>query len=92
MHTHTHQVTEGLLWKSSVNINCVARATVTFAVQCFGPLALFHVEGKEKVEEGATSIINEMEAEFVLWLYMCALPGPHPLTLQVNDGNCIFPC
>ncbi len=27
------------------------------------------------MEEGATSIINTMEAEFVLWLYMCALPA-----------------
>ena len=40
--------------------------------QCFGPLVLYHVEGRETVEAGATSIVNTMEAELVLWLYMCA--------------------
>ena len=45
-------------------------------LQCFGPLALYHVEGKETVEAGATSIINTMEAELVLWLYMCACKPP----------------
>ena len=37
--------------------------------QCFGPLALFHVEGKEAIEERATSIQNAAEARMVLALY-----------------------
>lgn len=37
--------------------------------QCFGPLALYQVAGREMVEEGATSIINKMEAEMVLCIY-----------------------
>ncbi|CAL8467911.1 g7449 [Coccomyxa elongata] len=36
---------------------------------CFGPLALYQVAGREMVEEGATSIINKMEAEMVLCIY-----------------------
>lgn len=40
-----------------------------FVAQCFGPLALFQVAGRELVEEGATSIINRMEAEMVLCIY-----------------------
>ncbi|KAK9909662.1 hypothetical protein WJX75_005776 [Coccomyxa subellipsoidea] len=36
---------------------------------CFGPLALFQVAGREAIEEGATSIINKMEAEMVLCIY-----------------------
>ncbi|CAK0762015.1 hypothetical protein CVIRNUC_002915 [Coccomyxa viridis] len=36
---------------------------------CFGPLALFHVEGKEAIEERATSIQNAAEARMVLALY-----------------------
>lgn len=38
--------------------------------QCFGPLALFHVEGQEASEERATSILNVAEASMVLSLYM----------------------
>lgn len=38
--------------------------------QCFGPLALFHVEGREAIEERATSIMNVAEASMVLSLYM----------------------
>ena len=37
--------------------------------QCFGPLALFHVEGKEAIEERATSIQNAAEARMVLAIY-----------------------
>ena len=37
--------------------------------QCFGPLALFQVAGREAIEEGATSIINKTEAEMVLCIY-----------------------
>ncbi len=38
--------------------------------QCFGPLALFHVDGTEAIEERATSILNVAEASMVLSLYM----------------------
>ncbi|CAL5219614.1 g1484 [Coccomyxa viridis] len=37
---------------------------------CFGPLALFHVDGTEAIEERATSILNVAEASMVLSLYM----------------------
>lgn len=40
------------------------------AGQCFGPLALFHVDGSEAIEERATSILNVAEASMVLSLYM----------------------
>lgn len=36
---------------------------------CFGPLALYNVQGKETVPEGAASIVNKVEAEMVLCLY-----------------------
>ena len=39
-------------------------------MQCFGPLALFHVDGNEATEERATSILNVAEASMVLSVYM----------------------
>ena len=71
-------------------------------VQCFGPLALYHVVGRELVEEGATSIINKGEAELVLCLYRELVTRyPHlrtsnqiavisPYSAQVNRS--MLPC
>ena len=42
---------------------------MVLCVQCFGPLALFHVEGKEAIEERATSIQNAAESCMVLAIY-----------------------
>eukprot|EP00878_Enallax_costatus_P007720 GHUV01008081.1.p1 GENE.GHUV01008081.1~~GHUV01008081.1.p1 ORF type:complete len:869 (+),score=299.72 GHUV01008081.1:2923-5529(+) len=39
------------------------------SMRCFGPFAVYDVQGKEEVPQGGASILNNMEALFVLALY-----------------------
>lgn len=46
-------------------------------LQCLGPFAFFDVRGKENLSESQSSLVNEMEAEMVVSLYI-ALMQRHP--------------